>query len=298
MIGVTVAGALVNIALAVAKVTVGVLAHSTALIADGIHSLSDLATDAVVLLGVKAAQRPPDENHSFGHGRYETVSALFVGVFLVAAGGLIGWHGVERALFISRGGVVRTPGYAAVVVATASIVAKEVLFRVTWRIGRFYNSPVLVANAWHHRSDAFSSVASLLGVSGAILLGNRWIILDPLTALVVAVLVVIVGVKAAGGALQEMTDHALTAEECADLLDIVADVPGVNDPHSLKTRRLGSVVAVEIHFRVDGGITVREGHLRASEVERRIRERFGPETTVITHVEPEIPQSEKRYTVK
>jgi cation diffusion facilitator family transporter len=288
IIGITIIGGIVNVLLAAAKVTVGFLAGSSALIADGIHSLSDLATDAIVLLGVKAARRPPDENHAFGHGRYETVSTLFVGFFLVLAGGTIGWHGVDRAIVIAGGGLVPAPRPIAVVVAAISILAKEVLFRMTRTVGRRQDSPVIIANAWHHRSDALSSVASFLGISGAILLGDRWVILDPVTAMIVAVLVIVVGVRAGVGALREMTDYSLNEEECSELIRIVEDVPGVSDPHNLKTRRLGPVVAVEIHFRVHGGMTVRDGHIRASEVERRIRARFGPATTVITHVEPEI----------
>ncbi len=286
IVGITIIGAIVNVLLAAAKITVGLLAGSSALIADGIHSLSDLATDAIVVLGVKAARRPPDDNHAFGHGRYETVSALFVGLFLIIAGVTIGWHGVDRALRIGRGGAVAPPGLVAAAVAAVSILAKEVLFRITRKVGRRQDSPVIVANAWHHRSDALSSVASFIGISGAILLGDTWVILDPLTAMVVAVLIIIVGVKAGAESLREMTDHSLNEEECAELIRIVENVPGVSDAHNLKTRRLGPVVAVEIHFRVRAGMTVRDGHIRASEVERRIRDRFGPATTVITHVEP------------
>lgn len=292
LIGITLIGAAVNIMLAVGKIVGGIIAFSTALIADGVHSLSDLTTDAIVVLGVKAARRPPDENHTFGHWRYETISALFVGLFLVAAGVTIGWQGFERIRYVLGGGAVPPPRRLAVLIAAISILSKEILFRATRRVGQKRESTAIVANAWHHRSDALSSVASFFGISGAIIFGDRWVMLDPLTAIIVAALIVFVGVRTGIEALREMSDYSLTEDECNDLLKIVADVPGVSDPHNLKTRRLGPIVAIEIHFRVRGAMTVRDGHVRATEVERRIRERFGPETRVITHVEPELPQED------
>ncbi len=292
LIGITLIGAVANIILAAGKIVGGIFAFSAALVADGVHSLSDLATDAIVVFGVKAARRPPDDNHTFGHWRYETISALFVGLFLIAAGIAIGWQGVERIGHILEGGAVPPPRSLAVWLAAISIITKEILFRVTRRIGWNQGSTAIVANAWHHRSDALSSVASFFGISGAIIFGDHWVILDPLTAIVVAVLIVYVGARTGVEALREMSDYSLSEEECNELLTIVADVPGVSDPHNLKTRRLGPVVAIEVHFRVRGAMTVRDGHVRATEVERRVRERFGPETRVITHVEPELPQQD------
>ncbi|MDA3950783.1 MAG: cation diffusion facilitator family transporter [Spirochaeta sp.] len=286
VIVVTIIGAFSNVALAVVKVLFGLVGNSAALIADGVHSVSDLVTDAVVLFGVKIARKPPDDNHTYGHGRYETISAFLVGLILVSAGGVIGWHGLRQAIGILDGAVVAPPQLFTLAIAAVSVVVKEILFQLTRTAGRAQNSPVVVANAWHHRSDALSSVATLIGISGAIFLGERWVILDPITAVLVSVLVVVVGLKTAIHALREMTDHALSENECAEVLSIVDAVSGVTDPHNLKTRRLGPTVAVEIHVRVDGEMTVNEAHARASEVERRIRDRFGADTTVITHVEP------------
>jgi cation diffusion facilitator family transporter len=287
-IGITITGAITNIALSAVKVAGGILGHSAALVADGVHSLSDLVTDAVVIFGVRIARRPPDDNHTFGHGRFETVSAFLVGLVLIGAGALIGWQGIRRAVEIGSGASLPYPKTVTVVIAAGSVVIKEILFQITRRVGRNEKSPALIANAWHHRSDALSSVAAVFGISGAIVLGEGWLILDPITGILVSILVVTVGVRTAVTALREMTDHALSDGECDELITIVQGVPGVEDPHNLKTRRLGPTVAVEIHFRVRGEMSVNDGHIRATEVERRIRERFGPDTTVITHVEPQI----------
>jgi cation diffusion facilitator family transporter len=284
----TLIGAAVNILLSGLKLAVGVVATSGALVADGVHSLSDLVTDAAVLLGIRAAQRPPDTNHAYGHGRYETISALFVGAMLLAAAVGILLHSWSRIAGALAGDTLNSPGPVAIVVAAASIVAKEIMFHITRRIGRSSGSPALVANAWHHRSDAMSSVATLAGVGGAALLGTQWNILDPAAAGVVACMIGWVGVKTALTALREMTDHALPPSDHAEIERLVLSVPGTSDPHNLKTRRLGSDVSIEVHFRVDGEISVNDGHDIASEVETKIREKFGESSTIITHVEPTI----------
>lgn len=289
--GATVLGALVNIVLSVLKFLGGVAAGSGALVADGVHSVSDLATDVAVLLGLRAAQRPPDRNHAYGHGRYETLSALFVGTMLLLAAGGIGWHSIDRIVHVTAGGgTIARPAPFALVIAAVSIAVKETMYHITRRIGLAGGSPGVVANAWHHRSDAMSSVATFIGVGGASLLGEKWSILDPGAAVIVAVMIGWVGVKAAVIALREMTDHALPADDREMIRRIVLSVPGTSDPHNLKTRRLGSDVSIEVHFRVDGEISVNAGHDIASEVEQRIRDTFGVSSTVITHVEPVIPR--------
>lgn len=284
----TVIGAAVNILLSGLKLAVGVAATSGALVADGVHSLSDLATDAAVLLGIRAAQRPPDTNHAYGHGRYETIAALFVGVMLLSAAVGILVHSGSRIIDALAGEVLRSPRPAAIVVAAASIVAKEIMFHFTRKVGRSSGSPALVANAWHHRSDALSSVATLAGVGGAAILGTQWNILDPAAAAIVACMVGWVGVETSLIALREMTDHALPRSDHDTIKRVVLSVPGASDPHNLKTRRLGSDVSIEVHFRVDGEISVNDGHDIASEVESRIRKEFGDTSTIITHVEPTI----------
>ncbi len=279
-------GAVVNIVLAVGKMALGSLAGSRALIADGVHSLSDLITDGVVLIGVRASRRPADDGHAFGHGRYETISALIVGVVLLGAGLLVGRDAAAEILLVTRGGVLLPPEPWAAAVALASVATKEVLFHVTYREGVRTGSLALKANAWHHRTDAISSVAATAGILGAAFAGERWRILDPLAALLVATLIVVVAGQILVRTLYEMTDAALPAEDCEDILRIATAVAGVHDPHGLRTRRLGQTIAVELHFRVDGSTTVEAAHGIASQVERAIRGHFGEDTSVITHVEP------------
>ena len=282
----TLIGAAVNILLSALNLFVGVVATSGALVADGVHSLSDLVTDAAVLLGVRAAQRPPDTNHAYGHGRYETLAALFVGAMLLAAAVGILLHSGSRIADALAGATLPSPRPVAIGVAATSIIAKEIMFHVTRKIGRSGGSPALVANAWHHRSDALSSVATLVGVGGATLLGARWNILDPAAAGIVAFMIAGVGTNTVITALREMTDHSLPQSDHAAIKAIVLSVPGTGDPHNLKTRRLGSDVSIEVHFRVDGEISVNDAHNIASEVEARIRREFGESSTIITHVEP------------
>ncbi|SIQ88163.1 cation diffusion facilitator family transporter [Alkalispirochaeta americana] len=283
---ITLTGAVLNCLLGGVKIALGILAGSRALVADGFHSLSDLITDGAVLLGLHAASRPPDDNHAFGHGRYETVSALFVGVLLAGAGVGIGWDAVQSALGSLAGDAPPPPRLYAAGAAFVSILVKEGLYQVTRRAGIASGSPAVAANAWHHRSDALSSLAAFAGIVAAALLGPSWRIMDSLAAALVAVLIIGVGIKTSVLAIREMTDVALPGEECQRILEDVAAVPGVSDPHNLKTRKLGTTVAVEVHFRVDGSITVDAGHLIATAVEARIKDRFGEDTRVITHVEP------------
>ncbi len=283
---ITALGALTNILLAGVKLTIGTVSGSRALVADGVHSLSDLVTDATVFLGIQAAEKPADETHSFGHGRYETISALFVGLVLGAAGVGVGVDAVRTIVDAVRGTFPNRPGPVAAVVAAVSILTKEILYRVTYRAGVTTGSPAVTANAWHHRTDALSSLAAFVGITAAAFFGPQWRIMDPAAALVVAILVVYVGGHTVWFALQEMTDAALPANIRREIVQEVRSVEGVNDPHNLKTRRLGTTVAVEIHIRVDGSITVDAGHHIATEVEKQIKVKFGSNTRVITHVEP------------
>jgi cation diffusion facilitator family transporter len=283
---VTAVGAVVNLVLASGKMIVGALGASGALVADGVHSLSDVVTDTATVMGIQAAQQPPDRGHAFGHGRYETLAALFVGVALLVAATAIGLHAVRRIIDTVNGGTLIQPRLLTAVAAAASIIAKEAMFRVTHRLGSRSGSPALIANAWHHRSDALSSIATLIGIVGAILLGPPWRVLDPLAALFVTGLIGWVGVSTTLSALREMTDHALPESDRNVIRRAVLSVPGTSDPHNIKTRRLGSDVSIEVHFRVDGEISVADGHEIASQVEQAIRSCFGQRTIVITHVEP------------
>ncbi len=283
---ITILGAIVNVALAAVKVAVGLVANSYALVADGIHSLSDLVTDLAVFWGIRAGRRPADADHRYGHGRFETLAAFFVGIVLILAGGAFGWRAAVSVFATIGGAPLALPGPAALSVAVFSVLAKEGLYRLTARAGRESNSPAVAANAWHHRSDALSSVAAVLGIGAARLLGPEWAVLDPLAGILVAGAVVWVGGATALGAAREMTDVGLPEDEQRQIVDEILKVPGVSDPHDLRTRRLGSTVAVEVHIRIDADATVLEAHNLASDVEQRLRDVLGREAHVITHIEP------------
>ncbi len=283
---VTILGAIVNVALAAIKVVVGFVANSFALIADGIHSLSDLVTDLAVFWGIWAGRRPADADHRYGHGRFETLAAFFVGIVLILAGGSFGWRAGISVAATLGGAPLALPGLAALWVAVFSVLVKEGLYQLTARMGRESNSPAVAANAWHHRADALSSVAAVLGIGAARLLGAEWAVLDPGAGILVAGAVVWVGVSTCLRAAREMTDVGLPEEEQRRIVDEILKVPGVSDPHDLRTRRLGSTVAVEVHIRIDDDATVLEAHNLASDVERRLRGVLGRETHVITHIEP------------
>ena len=285
IVRVTLAGAVVNALLAAGKLAAGVFGHSAALVADAAHSLSDLATDAAVLLFVRVAGRPPDEDHDFGHGKFETFAAFLVSLALFGVAAALLRDGALRAAAAlgDPGGAAR-PGGIALAAAAVSVAAKEALYRWTRREGERLRAPAVVANAWHHRSDALSSVGALVGVAGARL---GWAALDPLAAVAVAALVAWSAWQLAAPAVGELLERSLPAETEAELLRLVAADPAVRDPHNLRTRRIGAGIAVEVHVRVDPSLTVRESHAIAHGVEDRIRARHGDWAHVIVHVEPE-----------
>ena len=288
LVRITAIGAAVNAALAFGKLLAGVFGRSSALVADAAHSLSDLATDAAVVLFVRVSSRPADEDHDFGHGKFETFATLLIALALfgVAAGLLR--DGALRALRAFREpGSTEPPAAVALVAAAVSVIAKEILYRVTRREGERLCAPSVIANAWHHRSDALSSVGALVGVAGARWLGPRAAALDPLAGVAVAVLVAVSAWQLAAPAIGELLEKSLPAATEAELLRLIAEDPAIHDPHNLRTRRIGAGIAVEIHFRVDPNLTVRESHDIAEGVEERIRAKFGEWAHVIVHVEPD-----------
>lgn len=278
---VTIAGMMANLALVGAKIWGGVLAQSQALIADGIHSVSDLVSDGVVLWGLKWGRRGADERHPFGHGRIETLAALFVGVSLAAAGIAMGWS-AARDIYFGRTG---HPAFLAAVVAGISIVAKEVLYRYTRLVGKRIRSTALISNAWHHRSDALSSVAVLIGVVGA-QLNPRWDVLDACAAIVVSALIVQVGATFVFAALNELIDTAPEKRIVDQIESCAYRVKGVLDVHDLRTRTSGGKIFAEIHIMVNGDITVREGHAVAKAVEQCLCEEVPRLDKAIVHVDP------------
>lgn len=283
---VTIIGSVVNLLLLIFKFIAGFLGHSAAMIADAVHSLSDFVTDIIVIVFVRISSKPVDNSHNYGHGKYETLATAIIGVVLlgVAAGILIG--GVKDVLFVVKGGVLDKPGIIALVAAVVSIVLKEAIYQYTVYKGKGINSQALVANAWHHRSDAFSSIGTLLGIGGAMLAGAKWRILDPLAAIVVSFFIAKVALNILKGSLDELLEHSLPASMEEEIRNVILSVDGVSSPHHLRTRRIGYNYAIDVHIRMDGGISLDEAHKRTSVVERLLKERFGAGTYVSIHTEP------------
>lgn len=276
----------VNVALTVGKLLCGFLGRSGAMIADGVHSLSDFVTDFVVLLFVKLSAKPKDEKHDYGHGKFETLATILIGLSLFGVAVGIVVQNVLRIADVVRGDVIPRPAVAALLAAGVSIIAKELLFWYTLAAAKRINSPAVKANAWHHRSDAISSVASLLGIGGAFFFGEQWRILDPIAALVVALLIGKVAYGLVVPGISEMLERSLPAEVEREIRELVMQESKFQDFHNLKTRRIGAYVAIEFHVRVYGGMSVFESHGATSFAERRLRERFGGGTQIIIHVEP------------
>lgn len=283
---VTLTGSVVNLLLVGLKAVAGVAGHSAAMISDAVHSLSDFVTDIVVLVFVRVSARPQDDDHDYGHGKYETIATLFIGLALAAAAIGIVVSGAQKLAAWLQGEDLQAPGMLALWAALASIVVKEILYQYTRIKGKKLDSPALEANAWHHRSDALSSIGAAIGIGGAILLGKRWTVLDPLASIVVGAMLVKVAWDLLGPSFSELTDSSLPANTENEMLEIIRSVDGVEDPHNLRTRRIGNRVAAEVHIRMDGTRTLADAHGKASEVERRFRERFGPESHIIIHMEP------------
>ncbi|MDH3257536.1 MAG: cation diffusion facilitator family transporter [Nitrospinota bacterium] len=273
-------GALANLLLAALKIAGGIFGKSTAMLADGIHSLSDLLTDVVVLFTHKIGQMPADENHPYGHGRAETIGATLVGAVIIVAGlGL-----AYESWSIINTGVFRTPLIPAALAAVLSIVINEVLFRYTRTVGEETNSPSLVANAWHHRSDAISSVAALVGIGGAM---SGYPIMDPIAAIIVSVMIAKVGYNIAFKGLSDLMDTALSEEETRRIETMINGLPGVIQTHNLRTRRIGGDTLVDVHILVDHEASVTEGHHIAEGVRRELIRTMDNVQDVLVHVDTE-----------
>ncbi len=284
---VTLVGSVVNIILTVFKIFAGVLGRSTAMIADGIHSLSDLLSDIVVIVFVKISAKGRDKDHDYGHGKFETFATLIISLMLIVVAANLMSGGINKIRMILDGGEVSSPGMIALWAAVASIVLKEILYRYTIIQGRALNSPMMIANAWHHRSDAFSSVGSLLGIAGAIFLGDKFVILDPITGCVISIFILVMAVKMSVPAIKELLDVSLPDDVEEKIEATAKSVKGVVDLHELKTRREGPGIIMEGHLVLDSDISLKEAHNISKKVEESLRKEFGPETQISLHLEPE-----------
>lgn len=283
---VTLIGGVVNVVLLVFKFVAGILGHSAAMVADAVHSLSDFVTDVIVLVFVRISSKPEDKSHDYGHGKYETLAMTIIGMaLLVVAIGIV-YSGIEKIMVWARGGILEAPGMLALWAALLSIVMKECVYRYSMVKAKELNSQALEANAWHHRSDALSSIGTAIGIGGAILLGQRWTVLDPVASVIVGLFIVKVAIYLLRDGIGDLMEHSLPDEVEDEMLRLAASVEGVTNPHDLRTRRIGNHYAIELHILMDGDIPLREAHDKASEVEKLLKRQYGDATHVVVHVEP------------
>lgn len=284
---ITVVGAIVNIILTIFKIIAGALGRSAAMVADGIHSLSDLLSDIVVLVFTHISSKGKDKNHSFGHGKFETMATLIVSVILVAVGAKLMADGVASIIGVMNGNSIPLPGSIALWAAIGSIIIKEILYHATIRTARRTDSPVVLANAWHHRSDALSSIGALAGIAGAMILGEKWTILDPIASCCISIAIIVIAVKMSLPSLAELLETSLPEEIEKDIISISNSVQGVENIHELKTRRNGISYIIDAHIVVAPHISVTEAHNIATDVENALKEKYGNETQINIHIEPD-----------
>lgn len=284
---VTILGSVVNLLLLVFKFVAGVLGHSAAMIADAVHSLSDFVTDLIVIVFVKISSKPEDADHAYGHGKYETLASCIIGLALIVVGVMMGYNATVKIVDVVRNGTeLASPGIIALAAAVLSIVLKEWMFHITRKVAREVDSPAVEANAWHHRSDALSSVGTAIGIGGAVLLGSKWAVLDPIAALVVSVFIVVQAAKILSDAIGQLMEKSLPRDVEQRICEIVYEEEGTSDIHHLRTRKIGSQISIELHVRMNGSLTLREVHDKSIAIEKRLRAAFGDSTYINLHVEP------------
>ena len=283
---ITLAGSIVNIVLLVFKFIAGILGHSTAMIADAIHSLSDFLTDIIVIVFVRLSSKPADHDHDYGHGKYETLATSVIGMALAVVAVMLGWDGIEKIIYVMQGNQLESPGIIALWAAILSIVLKEWIFRATRKVAKEENSKALEANAWHHRSDAMSSIGTAIGIGGAVMLGDSWAILDPIAAIVVCILIIVTAFKIIRQASGELLEESLPKEIEDKIEQIAYQDPLVSDIHKLHTRRIGNIIAIEMHLRMPSDISLAESHIHATSIEKSLKQEFGNGTHIMLHIEP------------
>ena len=283
---VTITGSIVNIVLLVMKFVAGILGNSAAMVADAVHSLSDFLTDIVVIVLVKLSSKPADKDHDYGHGKYETIATSIIGIALIAVSLMLAWNGIDKIIFVVKGGDIESPCMIAFIAAIVSILLKEWVFRVTKKVALEVDSQALEANAWHHRSDALSSIGTAIGIGGAVLLGNNFAVLDPIAAVIVSVFIFIAAYRLLRQASGELLEESLPKETEDNIEEIVYRDSLVSDIHNLHTRRIGSIIAIEMHLRLPGDISLEESHRHATDIERALRDEFGKGTHIMLHIEP------------
>lgn len=283
---ITLFGFWVNSILTVCKIYAGIIGKSSAMVADGIHSLSDFLTDVIVLVGFKFSEQPEDECHNYGHDKYETLATTLISIFLVIVGFEILKSGIRNIILVFQGELLPQPKMIALVAAIISIATKEFLYHYTVAAGKRMNSSAITANAWHHRSDALSSIGTLIGIGGAILLGDQWTILDPIASVVVSILIFKVAMEILLPAINELMESALCEEEKEKIEIVLNNCKDIKGYHRLRTRKLGTKVIIELHILVDEGLNIRLAHQIATTIENEIKDIFGNISIITIHIEP------------
>ena len=283
---VTIIGLVLNVILTILKIIFGLIGKSRALVADGFHSLSDLGSDIAVLLGFRAAKKPRDDCHNYGHGKFETLTTIVIGLMLLGAAAVIIVSALGNILDAIDGQSLPKPGWIALGVTAISILTKEWMYRYTVSVGKRINSKLLIANAWHHRSDCLSSVGALIGIAGAIILGGRWRVLDPVAALIVGLFIIKIAIGLIKESMEELLEKSLDDKTVDKIIEIVKGTKGVVDQHKLKTRKVGNCIAIDVHVIVDTKLTVAQSHDIATNVEKNLEKKFGKETIISIHIEP------------
>jgi len=279
-------GFFVNTVLTLFKYAAGFMGNSAAMLADATHSLTDLVTDMVVILGFRIVRKPADDTHDYGHGKVEALLAGICGITLIAAGFGIFWSGTHAIWHFFTGEPIERPGMIAFVAAILSVVSKEWLYRYTNVWGKKLNSSAVIAKAWDHRSDAFSSVGTTLGIGGAVFLGEKARILDPLAAVVVSFFIIKAALPILKECMDELLEASLPEEREKEVENLIMSVDGVRGTHKLRTRKIGPVIAVDIHVLMDESLSLYEAHEISDSVERLLRETFGSGTYISLHMEP------------
>lgn len=275
-----------NFLLTILKLIAGFVGHSAAMVADGAHSLSDILTDIILLFGVQFASKPADKEHPYGHGRIETLCALFISVFLLFVAGSIFYASFKQISNVLKGNILVKPGLIALIMAFVSLVVKEIMYQYSVKVGRKINSLAVMANAWHHRSDAFSSLAVLIGIGGAILLGGKWTILDPLVGIVISIVIAIIAIKMSKSSMDEIIDRALPEEDIKRIKQIALSIEGIKNPHAIKTRRSSYRVFIDLHIDIAKETSFVEAHDKTTLLEKELKKVYGATSVIIVHAEP------------
>lgn len=279
-------GFFANLFLTVFKLIAGFLGRSTAMIADGVHSLSDFITDVLVLIFINISGKEKDDDHRYGHGKFETFATFLISIILIFVSIGIFWTGFTKLVSVFHGDILEQPTLIALYAALISIFVKELIYRYTKIVGTQIHSDAVIANAWHHRSDALSSIATALGISGAIFLGESWRILDPLAGMLVSYFIFKIAIELGLPSMHELLERSLPEETEDEIINIIVSHPDIITFHNLKTRKIGDVYAIDVHIKMDKEISFVKSHDVATDIEVALRKKFGERTITSIHTEP------------